>query len=106
MTMHTYPHALPVSASDVGLPSLGFEMWGDLGPALMASRSGRSGRGRTRLSSHDTRAEPPRGVCTRQSSAHHASQACFEPDAHKHSLGECWLKYQELPQSPEVSPRA
>jgi len=32
-------------------------------------------------------------------------QACFEPDAHKHSLGDCWLKYQELPQSPEVNMR-
>ena len=27
---------------------------------------------------------------------------CFEPDAHKHTLGDCWLKYTEGPASPEV----
>ena len=30
---------------------------------------------------------------------------CFEPDAHKHSLGDCWLKFQELPEAPEVNMR-
>lgn len=28
---------------------------------------------------------------------------CFEPDAHKHTLGDCWLKFTEGPASPEVN---
>ena len=30
---------------------------------------------------------------------------CFEPDAHKHTLGDCWLKFTEAPASPEVNMR-
>ncbi|XRB14699.1 hypothetical protein RI054_08g45390 [Pseudoscourfieldia marina] len=30
---------------------------------------------------------------------------CFEPDAHKHTKGDCWLKFTELPASPEVNMR-
>ena len=30
---------------------------------------------------------------------------CFEPDAHKHSFGDCWLKFSELPEAPEVNQR-
>ena len=30
---------------------------------------------------------------------------CFEPDAHSHSFGDCWLKFTELPESPEVNQR-
>lgn len=34
------------------------------------------------------------------------SQAtCFEPDAHSHSKGDCWLKFTEAPASPEVNMR-
>lgn len=31
---------------------------------------------------------------------------CFEPDAHSHSFGDCWLKFQELPAEPEVNQRS
>ncbi|CAI5524065.1 unnamed protein product [Closterium sp. Naga37s-1] len=30
---------------------------------------------------------------------------CFEPDAHTHTFGDCWLKFSEAPQSPEVNAR-
>ena len=30
---------------------------------------------------------------------------CFEPDAHKHGKGDCWLKFTEGPASPEVNMR-
>ena len=30
---------------------------------------------------------------------------CFEPDAHKHSFGDCWHKFTELPEAPEVNMR-
>ena len=30
---------------------------------------------------------------------------CFEPDAHKHSFGDCWLKFTENPEAPEVNMR-
>eukprot|EP00300_Choanocystis_sp_HF-7_P013227 c18211_g1_i1.p6 GENE.c18211_g1_i1~~c18211_g1_i1.p6 ORF type:complete len:124 (-),score=17.95 c18211_g1_i1:1320-1670(-) len=30
---------------------------------------------------------------------------CFEPDAHKHTKGDCWLKFTELPSEPEVNQR-
>lgn len=30
---------------------------------------------------------------------------CFEPDAHKHSRGDCWLKFSEAVASPEVNMR-
>lgn len=32
-----------------------------------------------------------------------SQQACFEPDAHTHSFGDCWLKFTEGPLNPEVS---
>jgi hypothetical protein len=28
---------------------------------------------------------------------------CFEPDVHKHTKGDCWLKFTEGPGNPEVS---
>lgn len=28
---------------------------------------------------------------------------CFEPDAHKHTAGDCWLKFIEAPAQPEVN---
>jgi hypothetical protein len=34
-----------------------------------------------------------------------AEPNCFEPDAHKHSQGDCWLKFTEAPASPEVNMR-
>lgn len=30
---------------------------------------------------------------------------CFEPDAHSHSFGNCWLKFAEDPHAPEVNMR-
>lgn len=30
---------------------------------------------------------------------------CFEPDVHKHTLGDCWLKFTEGPANPEVNMR-
>lgn len=30
---------------------------------------------------------------------------CFEPDAHKHTYGDCWLKWTEAPAWPEVNMR-
>jgi hypothetical protein len=30
-------------------------------------------------------------------------EVCFEPDAHKHTKGDCWLKWTEGPAYPEVS---
>lgn len=30
---------------------------------------------------------------------------CFEPDAHSHGKGDCWLKFTEAPASPEVNMR-
>ena len=30
---------------------------------------------------------------------------CFEPDAHSHSFGDCWLKFSEMPEAPEVNQR-
>ena len=29
-------------------------------------------------------------------------ERCWEPDMHKHGLGDCWLKFTEAPASPEV----
>lgn len=29
-------------------------------------------------------------------------EICYEPDAHKHSKGDCWLKFTEGPAYPEV----
>lgn len=37
--------------------------------------------------------------------AYCSSATCFEPDAHKHSRGDCWLKFTEAPASPEVNMR-
>ena len=28
---------------------------------------------------------------------------CFEPDAHQHTMGDCWLKFTELPHVPELN---
>ena len=30
---------------------------------------------------------------------------CFEPDAHTHTGGDCWLKFTEVPEQPEVNAR-
>lgn len=30
---------------------------------------------------------------------------CFEPDAHQHTRGDCWLKFTEAPARPEVNMR-
>eukprot|EP01065_Artemidia_motanka_P022187 TRINITY_DN26400_c0_g1_i1.p1 TRINITY_DN26400_c0_g1~~TRINITY_DN26400_c0_g1_i1.p1 ORF type:complete len:497 (+),score=126.50 TRINITY_DN26400_c0_g1_i1:53-1543(+) len=30
---------------------------------------------------------------------------CFEPDAHRHRGGDCWLKFTEVPEAPEVNQR-
>jgi len=30
---------------------------------------------------------------------------CFEPDAHTHTAGDCWLKFTEAPEAPEVNAR-
>mmetsp|Transcript_14643 Transcript_14643/g.46587 ORF Transcript_14643/g.46587 Transcript_14643/m.46587 type:complete len:249 (+) Transcript_14643:420-1166(+) len=32
-------------------------------------------------------------------------EECFEPDAHHHTRGDCWLKFTEAPQSPELNMR-
>ena len=32
-------------------------------------------------------------------------KVCWEPDAHSHSFGDCWLKFSESPESPEVNMR-
>jgi len=32
-------------------------------------------------------------------------EECFEPDAHTHSPGDCWLKFSETPESVEVNQR-
>lgn len=32
-------------------------------------------------------------------------ETCFEPDAHQHTKGDCWLKFTELPHRPEVNQR-
>lgn len=34
-----------------------------------------------------------------------AADDCWEPDAHKHSKGDCWLKFTEAPQNPEFNMR-
>ncbi|KAL4430553.1 hypothetical protein ABPG77_005793 [Micractinium sp. CCAP 211/92] len=34
-----------------------------------------------------------------------SAEHCFEPDAHKHGKGDCWLKFTEAPASPEVNMR-
>lgn len=34
-----------------------------------------------------------------------SADVCFEPDAHKHTKGDCWLKFTEAPASPEVNMR-
>ncbi|PSC69437.1 hypothetical protein C2E20_7129 [Micractinium conductrix] len=34
-----------------------------------------------------------------------AHETCFEPDAHSHSKGNCWLKWTEGPAAPEVNMR-
>lgn len=33
------------------------------------------------------------------------AETCFEPDKHKHTRGDCWLKFTEAPASPEVNMR-
>jgi hypothetical protein len=30
---------------------------------------------------------------------------CFEPDAHTHTGGDCWLKFTEVPENVEVNAR-
>ena len=32
-------------------------------------------------------------------------ERCFEPDAHTHTPGDCWLKFTEVPECPEVNAR-
>lgn len=32
-------------------------------------------------------------------------EECWEPDAHHHTRGDCWLKFTELPETPEVNMR-
>lgn len=32
-----------------------------------------------------------------------AAEVCFEPDAHSHSKGDCWLKFTEGPANPELN---
>lgn len=32
-------------------------------------------------------------------------EVCFEPDAHKHTKNDCWLKFTEAPADPEVNMR-
>lgn len=32
-----------------------------------------------------------------------SQKVCFEPDAHSHSFGDCWLKFTEDPHAPEVN---
>lgn len=34
-----------------------------------------------------------------------SEKECWEPDAHKHSKGDCWLKFTEAPAMPEVNMR-
>lgn len=34
-----------------------------------------------------------------------STAVCFEPDAHSHSKGDCWLKFTEAPAAPEVNMR-
>jgi len=34
-----------------------------------------------------------------------SEDTCFEPDAHSHSRGDCWLKFTEAPAAPEVNMR-
>lgn len=34
-----------------------------------------------------------------------AEGGCWEPDIHKHSFGDCWLKFTEGPAAPEVNMR-
>ncbi|KAF8065837.1 wdr3 [Scenedesmus sp. PABB004] len=34
-----------------------------------------------------------------------AAEECFEPDAHHHTRGDCWLKFTEAPAAPEVNQR-
>ena len=34
-----------------------------------------------------------------------SEQVCFEPDAHTHKFGNCWLKFAEDPEAPEVNQR-
>ena len=31
--------------------------------------------------------------------------ACFEPDAHAHGAGDCWRKFTETPEAPQVNQR-
>lgn len=33
------------------------------------------------------------------------ADVCFEPDAHNHTRGDCWLKFTEAPAAPEVNMR-
>lgn len=37
--------------------------------------------------------------------AYCADDVCWEPDAHKHHRGDCWLKFTEGPAAPEVNMR-
>ena len=32
-------------------------------------------------------------------------ETCFEPDAHTHHAGDCWLKFTEVPESIQVNQR-
>ena len=34
------------------------------------------------------------------------ADVCFEPDAHNHTRGDCWLKFSEVPHRPEVNMRS
>lgn len=33
------------------------------------------------------------------------ADTCFEPDAHQHTRGDCWLKFTEGPANPEINMR-
>ena len=33
------------------------------------------------------------------------TKGCFEPDAHTHGPGDCWLKFTETPENVEVNQR-
>lgn len=52
-----------------------------------------------------TTALPPQAVSLRHRHYFTERETCFEPDAHTHRAGDCWLKFTEAPEAVQVNQR-
>lgn len=76
--------------------------------AVAARPRARRGRGRARARALSRARRPPPSAVRHprpQVWTWCGRRVCWEPDAHRHSLGDCWLKFSERPEAVEVNMR-